>query len=84
MAQIENILLPGAESEESIDILIGLTGMRSDAMRKALIFHFVNGAADVYCYAISGVSASNFTRDVKKLNKVAREIDKYLELNYRK
>ena len=82
--ELQNILLPGHESEESLDILISLTNMRSEEMAHALRRHYVNGWSDSTACSVAGVSLSNFNRDCKKLNDVARRIDKYFELNYKK
>lgn len=81
---LENILLPGMETEKGIDILISLTRMNSDNMRHALMRHYVNGWSDATACSCSGVSLSNFSRDSKKLNEVARLIDTYHELNYKR
>lgn len=84
MAEINSILCPGIESKESVEILLSLTKLSSEPMKKALMYHFVNGAADNYCYMAFSVTPSNFARDVKKLNEVAKKIDKYFEINYKK
>lgn len=84
MAEIQNILLAGNETEESVEILLSLTKLSSESMKKALMYHLVNGAADTYACLAFSVTQSNFSRDLKKLNDVARKIDKYFELNYRK
>lgn len=82
--QIENVLCRGNEIKESVDILVRLARLTSKDMKKALVYHLVNGAIEEHCCIIHGVEKSNFTRDLKKLNKVAKEMDKYLELNYSK
>lgn len=82
--EIKNILCAGLESSEGVEILLSLTKLSSDQMKKALTIHLVNGADDTTAVMISGVSKSNFSRDLKKLNEVARKIDKYHELNYNK
>ncbi len=84
MTEIKNVLCAGLESEESIDIIISMTKLSSEKMIKALKYHLVNGAAEKMAVAAFGVTQSNFNRDLSKLNDVARKIDKYFELNYRK
>lgn len=84
MAQIESMLLQGSETEESIDILLKLARLESNSMRSALMYHLVSGAADAYACMAHGVSKGNFSRDLKKINNVARDIDRYFEINYKK
>jgi hypothetical protein len=82
--QIKNILCQGAETKESVEILFGLARLTSQNVKDSLLYHLVTGAADYYCCMAHGIEPSNFSRDLKKLNKVAGEIDKYLDLNYGK
>ena len=80
---METYLLPGHETEQSIDILLSMTSLKSDGMRKALRYHLVNGAADKYACIVGGVTKGNFSRDLKKLNDIAKKIDDYVNLNYK-
>lgn len=82
--QIENVLCRGLENEKSLDIIFRFARLTSKDMKKALVYHLVNGAIEEHCCIVYGVEKSNFTRDLKKLNKIAKEIDNYLELNYSK
>lgn len=84
MAQINNILCPGLESAEGVDILLSFTKCSSQPMQKALKLYLVNGADESTAVMMTGAIKSNFNRDLKKLNEVARKIDQYFELNYKK
>lgn len=82
--EIQNILCAGLESREGVEILLSFTKCSSEQMKKALTLHLVNGADESTAVMMSGAIKSNFNRDLKKLNEVARKIDKYFELNYKK
>jgi len=83
-AQIENILCAGTEKAEGVKILLSLTDMTSENMEGALIDHLVTGHPATVSCALNGVTKSNFSRDLKTLNKVANKLDKYFELYYTK
>ena len=82
--QIQHMLAPGLESIESFTIILSLTSLRSENMIRALRIHLVQGVSIENACATAGVSTSNFHRDLGLLNDVARKIDRYFEINYRK
>ncbi len=69
-------LTPGCESEEKIDLIISLTGMKSKPMIKSLKKHLVDGVAEKYACTFNGTIQQNFNRDLKKLNVVADTLAK--------
>lgn len=74
-------LLEGNETEETLDILLGFTRMDSKGMKKALRLHLVEGWDEELSISCSGVSQSNFSRDLKKLNVIAEKIYKFTDFH---
>lgn len=84
MAQIESMLCQGLESKESIDLLLSLTKIKSESVKKAIKMHFVYGAQVQASADANSLEKSNLSRDIKKLNAVAVKINQYFEMNYSK
>lgn len=76
---IVSSLVQGFETEENIIMLIGFTDMDSEKMQGALISHYANGASSKIACSLNGVTAGNFSRDKKRIEGVARQIDNYNE-----
>ena len=72
---------PGDESEEKIDLIISLTGIRSEAMIKSLKSHLVDGFPTKYAGTFNGVLQQNFSRDLAKLNEQADKLRRINELD---
>ena len=71
----------GCESEEKIDLIISFTGIRSEPMIKSLKQHLVDGVPEKYASKFNGVLQQNFDRDLEKLNKEARKVNRINELD---
>jgi hypothetical protein len=70
-------LLRGDESKEKIDLLVSLTSITSEKTIGAFYSYYVDGRTDSQSVEVNGVTASNFSRDIKKLNEVARKCELY-------
>lgn len=74
----------GSQSEARFDLLISLTGLRSESMRGALRDYLVRGiGSDNACELNSITNKANFDRDLAKLNAVAEIIEKIKEIDYK-
>ena len=81
---IESMLVQGMESNQSIDLLISMTKIKSESVIDALKTHLVDGAAVQMAAEKNGLEKGNLSRDIKKLNVIAVKINQYFEMNYSK
>jgi hypothetical protein len=63
-------LLQGHETADRIKYLLELTSISSPSVRSALHDHYVDGLAVEMCVMKYDLPRQNFTRAVKKLNRV--------------
>lgn len=82
--QVQTLLIQGMETQRSIEILLSFAGITSEKMIGALESHFIAGNNVQNSADLNGVSKSNLSRDIKKLNLVASKINEYFEINYNK
>jgi hypothetical protein len=73
-------LFAGHMSDPEFDQLISMSGLRSEGMIKSLKLHLVNGWDERLAISGNGVTQSNFSRDLKKLEKLFASIVKYNEI----
>ncbi|PAJ72163.1 hypothetical protein CJF42_22690 [Pseudoalteromonas sp. NBT06-2] len=75
-------LIPGAEKEEKILLLISLTSIKSEGIKTALIEYYVKGYCDSLVIGLNFISQSNFSRSLKTLNKVASTVNEIKDLDW--
>tara|TARA_R110000765_G_scaffold85189_1_gene164386 strand:+ start:1386 stop:1637 length:252 start_codon:yes stop_codon:yes gene_type:complete len=73
-------LFAGSMKNEEFDHIITMTGLRSEGMKTSLKSHLVNGASEALATIGNDVSQSNFSRDLRKVEKVFSDIVKYNEI----
>jgi len=73
-------LFAGHMDDIEFDQLISMSGLRSDGMIKSLKLHLVNGWDERLAISGNGVTQSNFSRDLKKLENLSASIVKYNEI----
>lgn len=73
-------LFAGHMSKPEFDQLISMSGLRSEGMIKSLRDYLVAGANEQVAILGNGVTQSNFSRDLKKLEKLFASIVKYNEI----
>lgn len=81
---MKEYLLQGFEKEAQINIIIGMTNTRSENVIDAMKDYFVKGHRVEDCIKMNGITDSNFSRAVKKLNEVAGQMHKYFELEFKR
>jgi len=79
---IESMLCQGMESKKGLDILIGMTKIKSKPVINALYMHFNEGVNKKDAAEANGLTDGNLSRDIKKINARAVEINNYFEINY--
>ncbi|MGB0895330.1 MAG: hypothetical protein ACPGUD_13055 [Parashewanella sp.] len=77
-------LTQGHESKERIELLLKLTNIRSKAIKKSLISHFVDGVPARMAYVSQQVDQPNFARSKKRLESVASIVEEIKELDLEK
>lgn len=73
-------LFAGHMNGAEFDQLIAMSGLRSEGMIKSLRDYLVAGANEQVAILGNGVTQSNFSRDLKKLEKLFASIVKYNEI----
>ena len=73
-------LFAGHMNGAEFDQLISMSGLRSEGMIKSLMDYLVAGANEQVAILGNGVTQSNFSRDLKKLEKLFASIVKYNEI----
>ena len=71
----------GMVKPEKFDILFRLAGFKSDSVIEALRDYLVKGYAPSVASDLNGVQRSNFSRDYKKLNTVAADVERCKEID---
>lgn len=73
----------GMESQERFELLISLTGLRSESQIGALRDHLVKAVPLDAAMVMNGVTnKSNLERDLDKINDVATTVEKIKELDW--
>lgn len=73
----------GMESPERFDLLVNLTGLRSQGQIGALRDHLVNGVPLDAAMVFYGVTnKSNLERDLIKINDIATTVEKIKEIDW--
>lgn len=73
-------LFAGHMDNAEFNQLISMSGLRSDGMIKSLKSYLVSGADEQLATLGNGVTQSNFSRDLKKLENLFASIVKYNEI----
>lgn len=73
-------LFAGHMTTEEFEHIITMTSLRSEGMKTSLRSHLVNGASESLATVGNGVSQSNFSRDLRKVESVFSAIVKYNEI----
>lgn len=76
-----NYIVKGSESEQRFEILLSLTKIKSEPIIKGLRYYYVNGIDESLIESM-GVDIPNMRRAGKKLNEVAKQIEKAKELDW--
>lgn len=75
----------GMESQERFELLVSLTGLRSENQIAALCDHLVKAVPLDAAMVMNGVTnKSNLERDLDKINDVAKIIEKIKEIDWSK
>lgn len=69
-------LLQGQESQTKIELLLSLTSITSDDVKRALVAHFAHGYATSMAQNNFDVSQQAFSRAAVKLNNVYKTVRK--------
>lgn len=73
-------LFAGSMSLEEFEHVISMTGLRSEGMIDSLRGHLVTGFDEGIATLGNGVSQGNFSRDLKKVEKLYGQLQKYNEI----
>lgn len=76
------MLIPTMESAEKLNLIISLTGIRSEAQISALHRHFIDGVNVAACAELEGIAPSNFQRAIDKVQDVSRIVDAIKEIDW--
>ena len=83
MARKVSYVYQGSESPERFDLLVSLTGLRSQSQIGALRDHLVKGVPLDAAMVLYGVTnKSNLERDLDKINDIATTVEKIKELDW--
>ena len=83
MARKVSYVYQGSESPERFDLLVSLTGLRSQGQIGALRDHLVKGVPLDGAMVLNGVTnKSNLERDLDKINDIATIIEKIKEIDW--
>ncbi len=75
----------GGESPERFNLIIELSGLRSEKQIQTIKDHLVKGVPIDAAMAMNGVTnKSNFERDLDKINDIAKIIEKIKEIDWSK
>jgi hypothetical protein len=79
-----NYLLAGSEPAARVELLLSLTRINSEDVKAALRDHLVKGVSDSNAIAIHGITKSNFSRALKRLNEVAAIVEQIKDIDWEK
>ena len=83
MARKVSYVYQGSESQERFELLVSLTGLRSQGQIGALRDHLVTGVPLDGAMVLNGVTnKSNLERDLDKINDVATTVEKVKEIDW--
>ena len=83
MARKVSYVYQGSESPERFDLLVSLTGLRSQSQIGALRDHLVKGVPLDAAMVLYGVTnKSNLERDLDKINDVSTTVEKIKEIDW--
>ena len=83
MARKVSYVYQGSESPERFELLVSLTGLRSQGQIGALRDHLVKGIPLDGAMVLNGVTnKSNLERDLDKINDIATIIEKIKEIDW--
>ena len=77
------LLVKGIEPQERVNMVIGLTKIRSENIRNALIDHLSKGLSANDAAMLNDVPQQNFNRALKRLNDVAAVVEKIKEFDWK-
>ena len=85
MARKVSYVYQGSESPERFELLVSLTGLRSQSQIGALRDHLVKGVPLDGAMVLNGVTnKSNLERDLDKINDIATTVEKIKEIDWSK
>lgn len=76
------VFLPGAERPKKVELLIKLTGIRSEDVIGAINDHLVKGSPINVAAALNGIDESNFRRALNKLEVKAQLVEEIKEIEW--
>lgn len=76
------VLLPGHETEARLELIIQLTGIKSEQQIKAITKHLVHGWDEALVINVYSIDKSNFKRDLNKLEAKAEIVEKIKVLDW--
>ena len=76
-----NVLLQGHESPKRVELLIGLTKIQGDKMKKCVNSHLVNGMSVALVTSTYSTTPFNFNRALKAVNSSAVIVEKIKEID---
>ena len=77
-----NYLIQGQECHEKIDIIIKHARLESENMIAAIIDHYCFNMTKTEAALMNDVKLPNLSRDIKKVNVVAGDIERIKELDW--
>lgn len=77
-------LIQGNESKERLEILFKLCSRLGENSKDALIDHLHKGHAEELAATMNGLSKSNFSRAINRLNEVAGMVEDIKEMDWAK
>lgn len=77
-------LIQGNESKERLEILFSFYWRLEDHYKDALIDHLAIGHPETLAASMNGLSKSNFSRALARLNNIAERIERIKELDWAK
>ena len=77
-----NVLLPGREPQQKIEIIIGLTDISSENVKSAVIDFYATGFSETMSCAVNGIQKPALSRAKKAIEHVAGEIEKIKEIDW--
>jgi hypothetical protein len=77
-----NVLLQGGQSLKRLELLLQLTLIKSEKMKKALKSYLVDGLNESATASLHGVDRNNFIRALAKLNEKAQIVELIKEVDW--
>jgi hypothetical protein len=75
-------LIRGGESAERMSLLLQLTRIDSVEVIEALKHHYVDGISTKNAAQVNGITESNLSRAITRINEVAKVIENVKELDW--